>query len=272
MMRRTITALFFVACAGCDRAPEYNVAAHSETAVETAEKALVGPGGRNITSDPCPDSPDSDASCGYLVSARRISWFGYLARWMRLTNYFGVQPQNPGAYADMESEALSLGFGHPDRFLGPLVEPLTPRSQYYALHEVLGEPLDDLGAEDTPIVVFRQQHKIQFTAAVVKQACRVSAALASRVASRMRAGGYDANQTALIGNLIEADINGGAITTIRAFKPAFGYVVWGRKLEQRELDPINAALGANGARAADNYAGFRTALTALMCSTMSLVE
>lgn len=265
MKHASIAALSLVALGACQQqGPAYDYATHP----------LVGPGGTTVDQDPCPEGPDADATCAKLVTARRISWFGYLARWMRVMRAFEVPSAQAGGYATYPGDALELGLSHPDRALVPLVEQASSRSQYVVLHEVLGEPADALGVEETTVASFRAQHATLITAAAVKQACRVSSSLAQRLANHLAS--TTASEAALraIDGFLVADHGSGAsaVQTIRGFKPAFGYLAFGRQLNPQEIAALDAALGAGGSARSTQFATFRVALTGLMCSTMSLVE
>ena len=260
-MHRPLAFLVFACLAACP-----DPAAREWEQVAAVHAGLVtGPGGVALAADPCPEAPNAQAACGRLVSARRISWFGYLARWMRVFDAFGVAPANPGGYAALPSEAFQLGVSHPDRGLTPLVEVAGSRSQYVALHELLGEPMDAFGVEDTTIVDFRAQHTLHLSAGAIKQACRIGTSLSGRVVNRLAGAAFDAQRLAAIDALL--DVQHGAahatITQIRAVKPALGYLAYGRLLTPAEVTVLNAQLATSG---------FRVVLTALLCSTPALVE
>lgn len=266
-MRSTATiALALLASAGCQDAPA--------AAYDFAEHPLIGPGGASVTADPCPEGPEVDAACARLVSARRISWFGYLARWMQVLRTFGVPESAPGGYASYPANGLSLPVSHPDRALMPLVDQGSSRSQYVVLHDVLGEPADALGVEESTIVSFRAQHAQLITAAAVKQACRLSSSLAERVATHLASTNASAGTLAALDTLLVSDHGAGAsaVQTIRGFKPEFGYLTFGRRLSASELAVLDASLGNGGSTRGSRFATFRVTLTGLMCSTMALVE
>ncbi len=241
-------------------------------AYDFATHPLVGPGGGAVAVDPCPEGPDADASCARLVSARRISWFGYLGKWMRVLRAFGVPDAQAGGYASYPADRLQLGITHPDRALVPLVEQTSARSQYVVLHEVLGEPADVLGVEETSVTAFRAQHAGVVTAAAVKQACRVSSSLAQRLGNHLASAALTAEGRASVDRFLVADLSGSSVQAIRGFKAELGYLAYGRKLSAQELAALDATLGASGSTRASQFATFRVALTGLMCSTMSLVE
>lgn len=211
-----------------------------------------------LESDPCPEQPSQQYGCEALASARRISWYGWLAKWMQIYRVFGVPESGAGGYASVPADQLGLAYGHPDQVLEPLVD-TNNASQYVTFHDLLGEPMDDFGVEATTIAAFRAQHSLHLTAGAVKQACRISTNLAARLAGRIAQAGIPATEAALAGRVVEMAGN-----DIRAFKPELGLLVYGRLLEPSELEVINGAL-TEGAR-------FETALSALMCSTMAMVE
>ncbi len=252
-MKRLLVIAFLV-CLGCKReAPD----PFADPVFAEAHGGLIGPGGQALTADPCPESPNGQYGCEALVSARRISWYGYLAKWMQIYRVFGVAESNPGSYAHVPAEQLGIGYGHPDRVLEPLAD-ASGASQYVTFHDVLGEPMDDFGVEATTIAAFRGQHSFHLTAGAVKQACRISTYLASRLAQSIAAG-VPADRAALVDRLVERSGN-----QITAFKPELGLLAYGRRLDAPELEAVNGALGQG--------ATFATALSALMCSTSALVE
>lgn len=208
--------------------------------------------------DPCPEQPSQQYGCESLPSARRISWYGWLAKWMQIYRVFGVPEAGAGGYASLPSDQFGLAYGHPDRVLQPLVDS-SNASQYVVFHDVLGEPMDDFGVEATTIAAFRAQHSLHLTAGAVKQACRISTNLAARLANRIAQAGVPEPEATLASQVVELDGN-----SVRAFKPEIGLLAYGRLLAPSELDPLNGALTEG--------APFATALSALMCSTMAMVE
>jgi hypothetical protein len=227
-----------------------------------------------VAADPCPEGPDADAACARLVSARRISWFGYLARWMQVMRTFGVPEAAPGNYANYPGSSLSLAVSHPDRALMPLIDQGSSRSQYVVLHDVLGEPTDALGVEESTIVSFRAQHAQLITAAAVKQACRMSSSLAERLANHLASTTTPQATLAAIDTLLVTEHGPGdaQVQAVRGFRPALGYLAYGRRFTSAEVAVLDAALGGGGSTRASRFNTFRVALTGVMCSTMALVE
>jgi hypothetical protein len=239
-----------LAIAGCKSEPD----PLSDPRFREAHRGLIGPSGEVLAQDPCPEAPGGQYGCDALISARRISWYGYLAKWMQIYRVFGVAPSDPGSYANLPSDQLAIGYGHPDRVLAPL-DDTNGASQFVTFHDVLGEPLDDFGVEATTIAAFRAQHSLHLTAGAVKQACRISSHLAARLAGSA----IPADREALVDRLVER-----SGSEIRSFKPEFGLLAYGRRLDASELAAINGAM--------QQGATFATALSALMCSTSALVE
>lgn len=249
-MKRLCLLLAFAAC-------KTEADPFDDPAFATAHAGLVGPGGEILPTDPCPEAPNGQYGCEALVSARRISWYGFVGKWMQIYRVFGVPGANPGAYASLPADGLNLTYGHPDRKLVPLVD-TNGLSQYVTLHEVLGEPMDTFGVEATTIAAFRAQHSLHLTAGAVKQACRISTHLSARLGQRLSAG-IAGPERALVDRVVDYD---GA--TVRAFKPEIGLLAYGRTLDASEVDTLNGAMAGG--------ASFETAFAALMCSTMALVE
>ncbi len=227
---------------------------------------VVGPGGAEVASDPCPEAPGAPAACARLVTARRISWYGWLARWMHVYRTLGVPAAEVGARGQWTADALNLGFGHPDRLLGALVEPDGVRSQYFAFHEVLGEPLDRIADETASITGFRLQHSSLVTAAAVKQACRISIALADRLSRRLVGRDVEDARLAVLERVLDVERSGARVERVRGLRPEFGYFSYGRRLDAAELATVNDGFAGDGRE------GLRQALAALMCSTPALVE
>jgi hypothetical protein len=259
-MRRLWILLLLVGCAPQPEAPG---------PVAAPAPLVRGPGGGTLDTDPCPDTPGAPAACQRVVTARRISWFGWLARWEHVYRSLGVPPSNQaGARGQWSADALNLGFGHPDRLLGQLLEPDRIKSQYFALHEIMGEPFDRFGDEITTIATFRQQHSGLVTAAAEKQACRISIGLADRLVRRLYGQRMDAPNLAILDRVLDAQHGAApsAVSTVRGFRPEFGYFAYGRRLSDSELAALNASFAGDGRDA------LRTGLAGLMCSTPALVE
>ena len=72
-------------------------------------RQVTGPGATPLDKDPCPEVPNGARGCESLISARRISWFGYLARWMRIFEVFSVPRTTPGDYAILCTQLCGSG-------------------------------------------------------------------------------------------------------------------------------------------------------------------